>query len=148
MHAFVNATSPVILPHQNFPRADWDGFHPQFSQVSNTIPLPTSPLYSPEEIVQRIKGELMELAPSSVSTSNGNAGHPPIEPRNSAQLSQRDRAMRVVEDNRISVDVRLHTFTNLGSERPHVVALLQRRHAPAPPLHSAITSLQQDFQLA
>ena len=106
--------------------------HPQFSQITNTIPLPTSPLCSPEEIVQRIKGELIKPAPSPDSTSSVNAAQPLIQSRSSAQLSQRDRAIRVIEENRISMDVKLHTFTILGSERPYVVTLFPKETCSCP----------------
>ena len=57
--------------------------HPQFLQVTNTIPLPTGPLFSPEEIVQRIKGELIKPAPRPVSTSTVNADQPQIQSHSS-----------------------------------------------------------------
>ena len=106
--------------------------HPQFSNLADTVPLPTSPLYSPEEIVRRIKGQHVESTVNvNLPTTTNTEKHASITQSN-GQLSQRERAVRVINENRISMDTKLHTFTILGSERPHVVTLFPKETCSCP----------------
>ena len=101
----------------------------QFSPIAETTPLPTSAL-SPEEIVDRIKGRLAEsvqfISSESSQPSNGSSELP------SKSLTQLERARLVIEQNRINVDTKLHTFTVLGSARPHVVTLFPKETCSCP----------------
>ena len=103
--------------------------HAQFSPLAETTPFPTS-TYSPHEIVSRIKGKLAESMQPSLSDSNqssASASKPPPK-----KLSQLERAREVIEQNRLSVDTKLHTFTVLGSERPHAVTLFPKESCSCP----------------
>ena len=86
--------------------------HMQFSPITETTPFPTSAL-SPEETLDRIKGRLAESVPfisSELSQpSNGAAKLP------SKNLTQLERARLLIEQNRIALDTKLHTFTVVGS---------------------------------
>ena len=114
--------------------------HPQFVDIIDTVPFPSSPIYSPEEIVSRIRGQLTKSTPYTEGSSipsietgtTTNMEKPQLSSQSGGQLSQRDRAMRVIADNRISMDSKLHTFTVLGSERPHVVTLFPKETCSCP----------------
>ena len=105
--------------------------HPQFANLNNTIPMLPSPLCSPEEIVRRIKGHVEFTANENARTIT-NTEKPASNSQNSGQLSQRDRAMRVISESRISMDTKLHTFTVLESECPHVVTLFPKETCLCP----------------
>ena len=47
-------------------------------------------------------------------------------------LSQHERARRVLNENQISVDLKLHTFTVMGSTCPHVVTLFPKETCSCP----------------
>ena len=110
--------------------------HPQFANVIDTVPLLSLPIYSPEEIVSRIRGQLTKSTPSkegvsipSIETNTtSNIEKPELNSQSGGQLSQRERVVRLVIENRISMDFKLHTFTVLGSERAHVVMLFSNRN--------------------
>ena len=48
------------------------------------------------------------------------------------QFSQVERARQIVEQNRINLDTKLHTYTVLGSERPHVVTVFPTETCSCP----------------
>jgi len=85
--------------------------HPQYRKLVNTQPLPVENVYSPEQIVERIKGNLQE-------TTTENTAHKPQKPPKA--LSQRERAKRLIEGKKFCFEPSLHTFTVIGSEEhPH-----------------------------
>ena len=102
--------------------------HMQYVQLRELTPIPTSS-FSPDEIVSRIRGKLAhsterEQTPRAhLSTSKHDSG---------TQFSQMERARLIVEQNRIHLDTKLHTFTVLGSERPHVVTLFPKETCSCP----------------
>ena len=103
--------------------------HAQYSPLAETTPFPTS-TFSPHEIVDRIKGKLAEsaqLSPSDCNLSSASASKLPP-----TKLSQLERARQVIEQNRLNIDTKLHTFTVLGTERPHVVTLFPKERCSCP----------------
>ena len=103
--------------------------HPQFSTLLTTPPLLISEenVYCPEKIVEQIKESLnppsaVEPTVPSTSTSKPARQH----------LSQHERARRVLNENQISVDLKLHTFTVMGSTCPHVVTLFPKETCSCP----------------
>ena len=94
--------------------------HPQYQQLQNCTPVPNS-AFSPDEIVSRIKGTLSAQPGHTPEVRVPTSTHD-----SPTQFSQMERARLIVEQNRINLDTKLHTFTVLGSERPHVVTLFPR----------------------
>lgn len=98
--------------------------HQRFANMS-TVQLPLLPVYSPEEIVDRVKGRILKseekLTFEQKACSIGNA-----------LLSQAQRANMVIEQRRISLDPVFHSFTVLGSTRPHVVTLFPKQSCSCP----------------
>ena len=79
--------------------------HTQYKNLSNTQPLPLANVYSPEEIVEQIKGNLHEATPESSTP----------EPQNlPRKLSQQELARRVIAEKKICLEPTLHTFTIIG----------------------------------
>ena len=111
---------------------------PQLSTLVTTLPLLISEenVYCPEKIVEQIKESLnppsgIEPTVPSTSTSKPARQH----------LSQHERARHVrhvINENRISVDLKLHMFTVMGSTCPHVVTLSRKKPAHALLPHNAI----------
>lgn len=98
--------------------------HPQYRKLVNTQPLPVENVYSPEQIVERIKGNLQE------TTTEKSAPKPHKPPK---ALSQRDCAKRLIEGKKICFEPSLHTFTVIGSEEhPHVVRLFPKESCSCP----------------
>lgn len=128
LYGFGSPPSTIVLPGRNRPRPAWHGKlpHPPTTlKPSRYNPFPTA-AYSPEDIVDRIKGKLVKsLALDRTPTTS--VPNPP--PRN---ISQQERARAVIEQNRISVDTKLHTFTVLGSAQPHVVTLFPKETCSCP----------------
>ena len=108
--------------------------HLQYRKLINTQPLPVENEYSPEQIVERIKGN-----PNETTTANIT----PKAQKAPKALSQRERARRLIEGKKICFEPTLHTFTVIGSEEhPHVVRLFQRNPVPVHPLPNATTFWQ------
>ena len=100
--------------------------HTQYKDVLQAQPFPTENTYSPEEIVERIKGNLHKESTPIPQPENDT-------PTCSKQLSQGERAQRVITEKRISFDHNLHTFTVLNSEdRPHAVKLFPKSTCTCP----------------
>ena len=99
--------------------------HPQYRKLVNTQPLPVENVYSPEQIVERIKGNLQE------TTTEKSAPKPHKPPK---ALSQRDCAKRLIEGKKICFEPSLHTFTVIGSE--------EHQHVPVHPQPTVTTSWQ------
>ena len=98
--------------------------HPQYRKLVNTQPLPVENEYSPEQIVERIKGNPKE-------TTTENIAPKPQKPPKA--LSQRERARRLIEGKKICFEPTLHTFTVIGSEEhPHVVRLFPKESCSCP----------------
>lgn len=100
--------------------------HRSFAYMSEVQPivLTEQSVFVPEDIVDRIKGKMSESNETEKSL-------PPME-KPIQQLTQADRARKVVEDRRISLDPVFHTFTVIGSSRPHVVTLFPKETCSCP----------------
>ena len=48
------------------------------------------------------------------------------------QLTQLERARRAITENKVSMEPKLHTFTVMGTERPHVVTLFPKETCSCP----------------
>ena len=98
--------------------------HLQYRKLINTQPLPVESEYSPEQIVERIKGN-----PNETTTANIT----PKAQKAPKALSQRERARRLIEGKKICFEPTLHTFTVIGSEEhPHVVRLFPKESCSCP----------------
>lgn len=104
--------------------------HPRFSKMVETQPplLSEQNVYSPDEIVECIKGTLVITSPEI--TDNATLEHE--KSTSTHQLTQKERARRVIELGNISVDPKLHTFTVIGTTRPHVVTLFPKESCSCP----------------
>ena len=90
-------------------------------------------MYSPEQIVEQIKGNLQE------TTTENTAPKPQKPPK---ALPQRERAKRLIEG-KICFEPSLHIFTVIGSEEhPHVVRLFPKESVPVHPQPTATTFWQ------
>ena len=89
--------------------------HPQFSSLLDMLPLllPEANKYHPKSIVDHIKCNLTH------SDHETNKDPTPV----TSNLTQIQRARCAIENNRISFDPRLHTFTIVGSTKPHAVIM-------------------------
>ena len=102
--------------------------HPKFSTLLMSPPslFLGENVYSPEEIVQRIKDSMnTSLTVSSITT-------PTCTGKENQTLTQHERVKCVVDENKISMDPKLHTFTVMGSTRPHVVTLFPKETCSCP----------------
>ena len=74
--------------------------------------------------MDRIKGKLAE----SVQYNSSELTQPSNAASNlpSKMLTQLERARLVIEQNKLSVDPKLHTLTVVGSAQPHVVTLFPK----------------------
>jgi len=123
------------------------------SEFSNhlAIPLflPDGIVYSPEEIISRMK-ETAFCAPDSISQptvlpgDEDDSSEATVADLISQSLSQTQRAKRVIKDNKISFDSKLHTFTIMGSTCPHALTL---HLVLVPPPQSVTTLWQPKWQL-
>ena len=111
---------------------------PEFSDhLAMPLSLPDGIVYSPEEIVSRMK-ENTFCAPDSISQATvlpddeDVSDEAVVTDSTSQCLSQTQRAKRVIEDNKISFDSKLHTFTVMGSTCPHVVTLHPKETCSCP----------------
>ena len=86
--------------------------HPQFSCVLDLQPpLFSGSTYHPQSIIDRIKGNYThcENEMNSIATLTSHKCNVPCS--------------NIIENNKVSFDPRLHTFTIMGSTKPHVVTL-------------------------
>lgn len=98
--------------------------HPQYHTLA-APPIPNETVYSPNDIVAKVKGNLEEV-PEPMETKKAAAV-------SNNHLSQRMRAHRLLEDNKISYDSKLHTFTVLGSEdKPQAIKLFPKPTCTCP----------------
>ena len=92
-----------------------------------TLFLPECKVYSPTEIVSQIKENMFRQPDISLqaTTSSDTDVSSKTSTSNSVlpDLSQMERAKCVIEENKISYDFKLCTFTVMGSTCPHVVTL-------------------------
>ena len=105
------------------------------SSLAMTLFLPDCKVYSPAEIVSQIKENMFCQPDNSLhltlSSSDADASS---DTSNSViqDLSQKERAKRVIEENKISYDFKLRTFTVMGSTCPHVVTLHPKETCSCP----------------
>ena len=103
--------------------------HAKFSSLVQMEPplISEQNIYSPEEIVGSIKDTPATLPPQPAALSS--------HEKNSSttnQLTQLERARRAIEGNKVSMDPKLHTFTIMGIEHPHVVTLFPKETCSCP----------------
>jgi len=105
--------------------------HSKFSTLERTQPslIPEDNIYAPEKIVERIKGSLDR---DPLPTSNTSTHQEQDASTATCQLSQRERAKRVLEQNKINIDPKLHAFTVLGLKCPHIATLFPRETCSCP----------------
>ena len=105
------------------------------SSLAMTLFLPDCKVYSPAEIVSQIKENMFCQPDNSLhltlSSSDADASS---DTSNSViqDLSQKERAKRVIEENKISYDFKLRTFTVMGSTCPYVVTLHPKETCSCP----------------
>ena len=87
--------------------------HHQYQNLAPQ-PIPDQTVYSPEDIVQKVKGKHRDAPETSSSEAQQSN-------MLNKQLSQRERARCLIQDKRISYDSGLHTFTVL--DKPQAVKL-------------------------
>ena len=93
--------------------------HAQFKNLSNEPPFTEEVVYSPAEIVQRIKTKSFESSDGNSYLSSTQAVIKPT--------SQIERAQHVIAERKISFDPSLKTFTVLGSgDKPQAVKLFPK----------------------
>ena len=102
--------------------------HPNFSTLMVPSPslLSEGNVYCPEKIVQQIKDALNSSPTTQSVTPNTSIS------KETQSLTQYERAKRVIDENRISMDPKLHTFTIMGSTCPHVVTLYPKETCSCP----------------
>ena len=76
------------------------------------LPIPDITAYSPEDIVGQIKGNLQHDVETNCEDK--------VEVEPKVNLSQRQRACRIIHENKMSYNSRLHILTVLGSENNHM----------------------------
>ena len=103
--------------------------HSKFSSLVQMEPplISEQNIYSPEEIVGRIKDAQATLPPQPAVVSSHEKNSLPTN-----QLTQLERARHAIEENKVSVDLKLHTFTIMGTKRPHVVTLFPKETCSCP----------------
>ena len=85
---------------------------------------------APQEIVNHIKNQRVMVAKEAAKIQFKEESEPATPSNN---LSQLDRAKRIIEEKRISFDPNLHTFTIIGSEgRPQAVKLFPKEICTCP----------------
>ena len=98
--------------------------HTQYKNLASTQPLLLSNMCSSEQIVERIKGNLLLKTSKNIIPEPQNL--PP-------KLSQQARARRVIAEKKTCFEPTIHTFTIIGSEEhPHVVKLLPKELCSCP----------------
>ena len=111
------------------------------SEFSSTLPmtlfLPECKVYSPTEIVSQIKENMFhqpDISLQATTSSSDTDVSSKTSTSNSVlpDLSQMERAKRVIEENKISYDFKLRTFTVMGSTCPHVVTLHPKESCSCP----------------
>ena len=97
--------------------------HPQYHDLEGP-PIPNEVITSPNDIVANVKGKLEEVSESTKVKQPS---------QDSSQLSQKARAQQLLDDNRISYDSKLHTFTVLGSgSKPQAIKLFPKPSCTCP----------------
>ena len=79
--------------------------------ASMAMPLFSPNVYSPAEIVARIKENLCQKSDDTSNNVNAASTVNPVL----QNLSQQEQAKRVLEESKISFGMKLHTFTVMGS---------------------------------
>ena len=100
--------------------------HPEFSTcVPMPLQLPQHKVYSPKDIVTRIKANVDHSSHELTSTGTTSIASTSVEHELDC-LSRQERARHVIDEGKISVDTKLHTFTVMGSTCPHLVTLFPK----------------------
>ena len=94
--------------------------YPQFSSVLDLQPsLFSESIYHSQSIIDRIKGNYTHCE------NEMNSYATPVS-------SNLQRARNIIENNKVSFDPRLHTFTIMGTTKPHVVTLFPKETCSCP----------------
>ena len=101
--------------------------HPQFNHVSSCVPLVEETVYTPDEIVQRIKAsDLKSLYQASEKSSSFQAS-------TKRPTSMTERAQHVIAERKISFDAGLKTFAVVGSgNKPQAIKLFPKPMCTCP----------------
>ena len=98
--------------------------HPQYTNLIKSPSVPIQNVYSPEQIVERMKGNIQK------STTEKLTKEPQKQPES---FFQKECARILIEEKRISFEPTLLTFTIIGSnERPHVIKLFPKEYSSCP----------------
>ena len=87
--------------------------------------LPQHTVYSPKDIVTHIKANVDHSSHELTSTGTTSIASTSVE-HELDRLSRQERARHVIDEGKISVDTKLHTFTVMGSTCPHLVILFPK----------------------
>ena len=98
--------------------------HSSFHGIFNEQPIPQMTVYPPEDIVQWIKGELVEKSKDEKHQQQDKALNP--------HLSQESRAKKVVDEGKVMHNSQLKVFTVMGTSRPHAVTLFPKETCTCP----------------
>ena len=103
------------------------------SSLATALFLPDEKVYSPADIVSQIKENIFCKPDESSQANDADTSNDASASTSALQsLSQKERAKRVLQENKISCDLKLHTFTVMGSTRPHVVTLHPKETCSCP----------------
>ena len=102
-----------------------------------TLFLPDCKVYSPAEIVSHIKENMFSQPDSSSQATIYSSGMDTSSDASTSNsvlqnLSQKERAKRIIEENKITCDFKFHTFTVIGLTCPHIVTLHPRETCCCP----------------
>ena len=104
--------------------------HSQFKEVSNSVPLVEVTVYTPEEIVQRIKASDLNVP---FQQSENNSSTQVTTTTTTKPTSQTERARQIIAEKKISFNPDLKTFTILGSgDKPQAVKLFPKPTCTCP----------------
>ena len=93
------------------------------------IPIPEGSVIKPEDIVERIKGNFMYEYSTLFADETSSSPDPSI---NVANLTQNERAHKVLEEKKISFDTTLGVFNVQGTSRVHTVKLFPSESCTCP----------------
>ena len=105
--------------------------HSQYSNITVSQCIPVCNAYTPEEIVQRIRGDLQVSDTKSLELASATDDCDFQYPKH---LTQKERARKVIELEKITFDPSFHTFTVVGTDRetPNLVKLFPKQTCSCP----------------
>ena len=100
--------------------------HACFTGMFDDQSIPQIIVYSPEDIVKQLKGELV----SNLSTNS--CVQDTTQQRHGQIASQESRAKRLLEEGKVVHNPSLKVFTVMGTDRPHAVTLFPKETCTCP----------------